>query len=222
MGRVPCACLLIASLLMAPTAAAQVEVVDKVVVRWTARGAGGTARPQFITARELAFEARLEALSDGLDPQSAYADKHVRGAIQRHITESMLAQLPVDPRPTPKQVAEYAEGARLILEQQVGGREQLAAAAEAEGIVSDELNAILRRRARASWYLDRMVAPMLRPSELDLREVHRRGESPYSNQKFENVEDQLRRWYVASRMNAALDRYFRNVRSRVKIVLISR
>jgi hypothetical protein len=195
-------------------------VVDKAVVRWTSRATGGAGRPQFITARELAFEARMEAMSEGYSPDTPYADKHVRAAIQRHITESMLAQLPVDPRPTPKQVAEYAEGARLIIEQLAGGRARLNAAASAEGIESDELNELLRRRARASWYLDRMVAPMLRPTELDLREVHRRGESPFSEQKFEDVQPQLKRWYISTRMTAALERYFRNVRSRVKIVLI--
>jgi len=50
--------------------------------------------------------------------------------------------------------------------------------------------------------------------------VHRRGESPFSEQKFEDVQPQLKRWYISTRMTAALERYFRNVRSRVKIVLI--
>jgi hypothetical protein len=198
------------------------EVIDRAVVRWSARATGGVDKPRFITARELAFEARVEAMSESLAPDTPYNDKHVRAAIQRHIAETILANLPVDPRPTPRQVADYAEAARLIIEQQVGGRAKLNAAASAEGIVSDELNAMLRRRARASWYLDKMVAPMLRPTELDLREVHRRGNTPFSNDKFDLVQEPLRRWYVSTRMNAALERYFRNVRSRVKITLIER
>jgi hypothetical protein len=63
---------------------------------------------------------------------------------------------------------------------------------------------------------------MLRPTELDLREVHRRGESPFTGQRFEQIEVPLKRWYISTRMSSALDRYFRNVRSRVKIVLIER
>jgi hypothetical protein len=207
--------------LKARAAAAQPSI-DRVVVRWHSRATGGVAKPRFITARELAFEARIEALSDPSPPRAPYADKHVRAALQRHLTETVLAHLPVDPAPTPKQVGNYAENARLIIEQQVGGRAKLNGAAAAEGIVSDELNTLLRRRARASWYLDQMVAPMLAPSDLELRAVHKRGESPFTAQRFEEVEPKLRRWYVSTRLAAALDRYYRAARSRVDVVVIGR
>ncbi len=196
--------------------------IDRVVVRWHSRATGGVAKPQFITARELAFEARIEALSERSPPRAPYTDKHVRAALQRHLTETVLTHLPVDPAPTPKQVGNYAENARLIIEQQVGGRAKLNGAAAAEGIVSDELNALLRRRARASWYLDKMVAPMLTPSDLELRAVHKRGESPYTTQRFEDIEPQLRRWYISTRLASALDRYYRAARSRVDVVVIGR
>ncbi|MBW2527891.1 MAG: hypothetical protein JRI23_27165 [Deltaproteobacteria bacterium] len=136
-------------------------IIDRVVVRWTSPATGGPRKPQFVLARELAFEARVEAMAEGLGPQDRFGDKHVRAALERHITETMLASLPVDPAPSPKQVADSAEAARLILEQRVDGRTRLHEAARAEGIVAEELNALLRRRARASLYLDRMVAPML-------------------------------------------------------------
>jgi hypothetical protein len=191
--------------------------VDRVVVRWYTLGAA--QRPRFVTARELAFEARVEALSE--EPGAkGYSDKHVRAALQRRITETILAELPVEPAPSKKQVAAYAEAARVILEQQVSGRANLKAAATAEGISAGEINALLRRRARASWYLDRMVAPMLRPSELDLREVHKRGETPFSQQRYEDVEEPLRRWYIATRLREAIDEYYRGVRSRVRVWLI--
>ena len=40
-------------------------LLDRVAVRFTAPETGGIAKPQFIFERELAFEARLEALTDG-------------------------------------------------------------------------------------------------------------------------------------------------------------
>ncbi|MBW2458253.1 MAG: hypothetical protein JRI68_27360 [Deltaproteobacteria bacterium] len=199
-----------------------IPTIDRVVVRWHSRATGGVDKPQFITARELAFEARIEALSERNPPRTPYLDKHVRAALQRHLTETVLAHLPVDPAPTPKEVGNYAENARLIIEQQVGGRAKLNGAAAAEGIVSDELNALLRRRARASWYLDKMVAPMLQPSDLELRAAHKRGETPYTAQKYKDIEPQLRRWYISTRLAAALDRYYRTARSRVDVVVIGR
>ncbi|MEM1033988.1 MAG: hypothetical protein AAF928_10080 [Myxococcota bacterium] len=238
------------------------EEIDRVVVRWVSRATGGVRRPQFITARELAFEARLEAIVDGAargrertrPSGPPYLDKHIRSALERRIAESMLAQLPVDPKPSPRQVAIYAESARRIMIRRVaapgldariaagGGvrnltpqalvaaRRDAEAEAEAaleaarvtEGIARDEFDTVLRRRARASWYLDQTVAPMLRPSELDLREVHLRGESPYAEQPFDEIADDLRQWYVATRLGAALDRYFRAVRSKVQVTLIER
>lgn len=201
-------------------AAVMVERIDRVVVRWHSRATGGVAKPQFITARELAFEARIEALTEGRRLDVPYTDKHVRAALQRHITESILAKLPVDPAPTPKEVGGYAEVARLIIEQQVGGRGKLNKAAASEDVESAELNAMLRRRARASWYLDKMVAPMLKPSDIDLREVHRRGETPFTKLRFRDVEERLRNWYISTHLAAALDRYYRTIRSRVTIRLI--
>jgi hypothetical protein len=205
--------------------AADSERVDRTAVRWHSRATGGVRKPQFISARQLAFEARLEALTEDLpDSGAPYADKHVRSAIQRHLAETMLAALPVDPKPTPRQVARYAEAARGLLFQRIGadGEAKVEAARLAEGITGEELDAILRRRARASWYLDKMVAPMLRPSELDLREVHKRGETPFTDRPFEDVREEIRQWFVSSRLSAALDRYFRNVRARVSITLITR
>jgi hypothetical protein len=274
--------------------------IDRAVVRWSSRATGGNAKPQFITARELAFEARLEALTDASDPDQSYSDRHVRAAIQRHIAEVMLASSPVDQKPTPKQVAGYAEAARYLLTQRIAlglssderarlsGAEGLArwvaelflalppreeprlqalrheavartkllqadkskifdaadklargetlddedarqlavgrltAAMLAEGFGPEEFEALLRRRARASWYLDKMVAPMLKPTELDLREAHRRGETPFTNQSFDAVRDPLERWYVSTSLSTAVERYFRNARSRVQVTLIRR
>jgi hypothetical protein len=205
-----------------PADGVSIEEIDRVVVRWYARATGGVVTPRFIGARELGFEARLEALAEGRVPGARLEDKHVRAAIQRHITEAILASLPVDPEPTPRQVGSYAEDARLVLEQRVGGRARLNAAASAEGLNADELNSLLRRRARASWYLDKMVAPMLEPTEIDLREVHSRGETPFSSEPFGEVVDLVRNWYVSTRLSAALDRYYRSISTKVTVRLVVR
>jgi hypothetical protein len=195
-------------------------LLDRVVVRWSAPETGGPVRPQFIFERELAFESRLEALSDPDPDPGLYPDRHVRAALDRHIAETLLSTLPVTPSPTPREIAARAEAARAILEQRVHGRDRLIAAAAAEGISSDELDALLRREAKASIYLDRMVAPMLEPSPVELRALHRSGVTPFKDEDFEKAQPALVRWYVAQKLGQALETFYLNARSRVTLVMI--
>src|SRR5690606_25391609 len=97
-------------------------LLDRVVVRWYAPETGGVMRPQFIFERELAFEARLEALADPDAETGPYRDRHVRAALDRHVAESLLASLPIAPPPDPREIAARAEAARTALEQRVRGR----------------------------------------------------------------------------------------------------
>ncbi|HEY3595246.1 MAG TPA: hypothetical protein VGL13_15275, partial [Polyangiaceae bacterium] len=73
------------------------------MVRFDAPESGGQAHPQFIFERELAFEARLEALADQgrADRSRPYIERHVRAALERHVAEELLAHLAMDPEPTP-------------------------------------------------------------------------------------------------------------------------
>lgn len=177
--------------------------------------------PQVVFERELAFEARLEALADpDAEPGVPYRERHVRAALDRHLAESLLAALAIVPKPTPSEIASRAEDARAILEQRVRGRERLIAAAAAEGQSSNELDALLRRQARASLYLDRMVAPMLEPSELELRDALRSGTTPFGHQPFVAVARPLARWYAGQKLAQALEAYFQAARSRVTLVLV--
>ncbi len=196
--------------------------VDRVVVRWHAPETGGIAKPQFVFARELSFEARIEGLLDPDPDGSAYSDRHVRAALDRHIAETLLAALPTLPEPRPTEIAVRAEDARGVLAQRVGGRERLLEAAASEGISSDELDAMLRRQAKASLYLDRMVAPMLEPTEIELKALHRAGQTPFTKDDFEDkaVKDRVKRWYIGVRLSQALDTYFQNARSRISIVTV--
>lgn len=190
-------------------------LIDRVAVRWYAPETGGAAKPQFVFERELAFEARIESLADPDPEPGPYHDRHVRAALDRHIAETLLAALPVLPPADPKTVAVRAEAARAILEQRVHGRAKLIEAAAAEGIASDELDALLRRQARASLYVDRMIAPMLEPSEIELRDLLHTGTTPFKDQPYEQVAPALARWYVGQRLGQAIEAYFQNARSRV-------
>jgi hypothetical protein len=104
-----------------------------------------------------------------------------------------------------------------VLEARVGGADKVAAAARKEGVSSDEIAALLRRSARASLYLDRMVAPQLEPTRAELIELHATGTTPYSKEPFEKVESEIRRWALAQRLNDALDAFYQRTRSRIVV-----
>lgn len=195
-------------------------LLDRVVVRWYAPETGGARSPQFIFERELAFEARIEALADPDAQPGAYQDRHVRAALDRHIAETLLASMPISPEPRPTEIAQRAEAARISLEQRVRGRAHLIAAAIAEGIGGDELDAMLRRQARASLYLDRMVAPMLEPSDFELKAIYRLGATPFKDQPYDDIAPALKRWYVGQRLNQALETYYQNARARVTVNIV--
>lgn len=201
----------------------QAETLDRVVVRFTAPETGGVLAPRFIFERELAFEARLEALADDAFAPTAdipYLDVHVRAALERHIAETILETLEVTPQPTTADIQRRVNGAQAALAQRVGSLDALEAAARAERLGSSEVFRILQRQARASLYLDRMVAPMLRPSEAELRALHQSGRTPFTRQPFDQIAVPLRRWYVSRRLTAALVDYYEGARSRLRVHLL--
>ena len=208
---------------LAPELRAQPRVViDRAVVRFIAPEAGGVRSPRFIFERELAFEARLEALADpdrvpGSEP---YRERHVRAALERHIAETLLASLRIEPEPSAAELKRLTEAARLILYERVGGAGVFEQAARGEGLEAREQLAILRRQARASLYLDRMVAPMLKPSDAELSLIHKTAPPALRDRPLAEVSGVLRRWYVGRRLAAALQSFFQNARSRLEITLI--
>jgi len=216
------AVVLLASVGVPRLAGALPVAVDRAVVRFDAPETGGQAHPRFIFERELAFEARLEALADAgrADRSRPYIERHVRAALERHVAEELLAHLTMEPEPSAAEVEERTSFVRAVLEQRVGGQEALAGAAQAEGLAPAEINEVARREARASLYLDRMVAPMLEPSDAELREVHRSTGSPFFGQRFEDVVVPLRRWFVAERLETAVLAFYQNARSRLHVTVV--
>ncbi|MEZ4229110.1 MAG: hypothetical protein R3B89_08105 [Polyangiaceae bacterium] len=198
-------------------------LVDRAVVRFVAAETGGVENPQFIFERELAFEARLEALSDrGFRPQAKlpYRERHLRAALERHISETLLAALRIDRPPSERDLRVRAQQSRKAWVQRVGGEVALGDAAAAEGMGASELLRIFRRQARASLYIDRMITPMLRPSRAELETLHRSAETPFRGQPFRQAEPLLRNWYISRRLSLALQNFFQNVRARVHISLL--
>lgn len=213
----------LATLCAATAAPAEPITVDRAVVRYVAPETGGMRSPRFVFERPLAFEARLEALADrdrAPGDQRPYRERHVRAALERHIAESLLASLRIDPEPSAAEIARQTEAARRILYERAGGPAAVGRAAEAEGMGDRDVLRILRRQARASLYLDRMVTPMLRPSSAELRTLHRTVQTPFIDLPFEKAEPALARWYVSRRLAQALGTFYQNARSRLEITIL--
>jgi hypothetical protein len=197
--------------------------LDRAVVRFLAPETGGVRSPRFVYERVLAFEARIEALAD---PDRApgetwpYRERHVRAALERHVAETLLASLKIEPEPTPQLLAAQTDAAQRLLTARIGSAERVAEAAGAEGIDDRDILRMLRRQARASLYLDRMVAPMLAPSDADLANIHRTAPTPFRHLPFAEAEPALRRWYVSQRLAAAVTSFFQNARSRIRITVL--
>lgn len=209
--------LLMSTVCGAGEATAEPIPLDRAVVRFISRETGGATAPRFVFERELAFEARLEALADGdvHEGEPPFRDRHVRAALERHVTETVLASLTVTPAPTETEIAQRSEEARIALVERVGGIVGLTRAARGEGLSDAEISRLLRRQALASIYLDRMVAPMLAPSDAELRTVHRTQRTPFSGRPFDEIKDSLRRWYVSARLALSVATYYEGLRSRM-------
>ncbi|HEY5375613.1 MAG TPA: hypothetical protein VIK01_18165 [Polyangiaceae bacterium] len=197
--------------------------VDRAVVRFASPETGGARHPRFVFERQLSFEARLEALSDsdrGALGDAPYRERHVTAALDRHIAETILGTLRIEPEPTPAELAHQAELAHRMLSDRAGGEDALDNARRAEGISEREFGRLLQQKARASLYLDRMVTPMLEPSLAELRSLHKSTSTPFADAPFDTIRPALLRWYVSRRLNAALSSFFENARSRIDMTVL--
>ena len=202
---------------------AEPATVDRAVVRFEAPETGGARRPRFVFERELSFEARLEALSD---PDRAslgdapFRERHITAALDRHIAETILGALRIEPEPSQAELQRQSEVAHRMLSDRAGGEEALDTARRAEGISEREFARLLLQKARASLYLDRMVTPMLEPSEAELRSLHKSTNTPFRERAFDTIRPALLRWYVSRRLNAALASFYENARSRIDVTVL--
>jgi hypothetical protein len=198
-------------------------LVERAVVRFTAPELGGVVNPRFVFERELAFEARLEALAEpsfAPSDELPYRTTHVKAALERHIAETILESLPCSPAPSSQEIELRVLSARQALAQRVGGQDRVIDAARREGLAAREVFRFLQRQARASIYLDRMVAPMLEPTSAELQALHQSGRTPFSRQDYETVREPLRSWVVSSRLRAAVVSYYEAARTRLNLHVI--
>ena len=78
---------------------------------------------------------------------------------------------------------------------------------------------ILHRQALAAWYLDRAVAPLLAPTDEQLREVYRTSQHPFRGQPFEQIRAALSRWFVIERVRVAETAFYQGARTRVTVIV---
>jgi hypothetical protein len=217
--------LVLSSSFLTAALSAESVIVDRAVVRFEAPETGGARRPRFVFERELSFEARLEALADpdrAALGETPYRDRHVTAALDRHIAETILGALRIEPEPTLAELDQQSQLARRMLSDRAGGPAVLDAAREAEGLSEREFGRLLLQKARASLYLDRMVTPMLEPSLAELRSLHKSTNTPFRDAPFDTIRPALLRWYVSRRLNAAVASFYENARSRIDVTVLRR
>ncbi len=158
---------------------------------------------------------------------SGYQDREIRDALDHHVAEEMLESLgnqliadsPADKRPSHEELVRVDRDIGAALLERLGGRARVEDAARAEQIDGTEIDRLLARQARAAWYLDRTVAPILHPSQEQLRDVFRSSAHPYRDQRFDDVRGALERWFVIERLRVAELAFLQGARSRVRIII---
>lgn len=197
--------------------------LDAVAVRFSAPETGGPVSPRFVFERELAFEARLEALADPRwSKLDRFAEQHVRAALERHIGEVLLASLAIDPAPSLTEVERRVARTRQALIWSVGGDAALQAALEGELLGPADLARILSRRARASLYLDRMVRPQPEPPRTQLRALWRSGPTPFTGRPFKEIRESMIGWYLSERAGSDARAFYASARGRVALAWLRR
>lgn len=197
-------------------------VPDRVAVRFIAPETGGSARPRFLTEREVALFARIEALVEQVPVEAdVYPERYVRAAVDRLVARAMLASLLVQRGSEPPDLPRLALDARAELADRIGGPAVLDDALQREGIDESELLVFLRDQVRATWYVDKAITPLISVTEDSLREAYRSTIHPFRAQKFEDARVKLRRWLVAERMRSAELEFLQSARARIKIATVA-
>ncbi len=198
-------------------------IVDRAVVRFYSPETGGAERPRFVTARLLAFEARLVAMGEAGGPVTVPIDeRHVRAALDHHIAEELLANLPLQRQPTRTEVLGLIEDTRADFASRVGGTNALQSALAQEGVDTAELELLVLRRVRAAMYVDHALVSILHPSDDQLREVFRTAAHPYRGKVYEAVKSELLRWFTFERLRVTESTFLQQAKSRVKVTFLPR
>lgn len=196
------------------------SLVDRAFVRYVSPETGGGSRPRFLTEHEAALFARIEALIEDGGVNGDFLDRFGRVAVDRVIAEDMLAALQVERGIEPPELPKLTREARETLEARVGGADALANALKAEGISDAELETVMRRRARATYYADRSLAPIIKPPEEELYNAFRTLTHPYRTMKYEEARQRFARWYAYERLRTLEIDFVQSARSRLLVTYL--
>lgn len=196
------------------------ELVDRAFVRYVSPETGGGARPRFLTEHEAALFARIESLIEEGGSSGDFLDRFGRVAVDRVIAEDMLAALQVEGGVEPPELPKLTREARETLEARVGGEGALRGAMKAEGISDLELETVMRRRARATYYADRALAPIIKPPEEELYNAFRTLTHPYRTMKYEDARQRFARWYAYERLRTLEIDFVQSARSRLLVTYL--
>ena len=209
--------ILLAVVAVAFATRAEATGIDRVAVRFVSPETGGAARPRFLTDRELAFHARLEAILEQSPIEGAdYPEPYVRSAVDRLVARTMLSSLMIQRGSELPDLPRLTMEARAELSVRIGDA-ALADAMKRESIDEDEVLAFVRDQVRAAYYVDRAVTPILAVTEDALREAFRSMNHPFRGGKFDDVRVRLKRWLVTERFRAAELEFLQGARARVRI-----
>lgn len=192
--------------------------IDRIAVRYVTPETGGNARPRFLSERELAFFARIEASIEGAPIEGEeYPERYVRSATDRLVARAMLASLLVQRGSEPPDLPRLAAEARSELAERFGPPGALEAALKQEGLDEGELGAFLRDQVRATYYVDRVITPIIAVTEDSLREAYRSVVHPFRKEKFDEARPKLKQWLVVERMRVAELEFLQGARARIRI-----
>lgn len=193
-------------------------LVDRIAVRYVTPETGGNARPRFLSERELAFFARVEAAVEGAPIEGdEYPERYVRAATDRLVARAMLANLLVQRGSEPPDLPRLAGEARAELAARFGPPGALEEALKQEGLDEGELMAFLRDQVRAITYVDRVITPIVTVTEDSLREAYRSVPHPFRKEKFDEARTKLKQWLVVERMRVAELEFLQGARARIRI-----
>ena len=86
-----------------------------------------------------------------------------------------------------------------------------------DGLEGEKLMAFVRDQVRATYYVDRVITPIIAVTEDSLREAYRSVVHPFRKEKFDEARPKLKQWLVVERMRVAELEFLQGARARIRI-----